>query len=127
MDFLTKYDAMMDCKSKVVSLRNGDSITKFQGQGWINEKKWVFTLKADKMLRIVAYGYLAHIQEKIEALVGIKDVIIVKEFRDVFPKELPRLSHQRDVEFSIEIVSEESPISIPPYKMAPTELRELKI
>ena len=50
MDFLTKYNTMMDCKAKIVSLRDGDSIIKFQGQGRANEKKWVSALKADKIL-----------------------------------------------------------------------------
>jgi len=54
-------------------------------------------------------------------------VIVVKEFGDVFPEELPGLPPQREVEFSIEIVSGVNPISIPLYRMAPAELRELKI
>ena len=49
----------------------------------------------------------------------IKNVLIVIEFGDVFPEELLGLPPQREVEFSIEILSGISPISIPPYKMAP--------
>jgi len=127
MDFLTKYDATLDCKAKVVRLKNGNSIIKFRGQGGTSEKKWISALQADKMLRKGAYGYLAHIQENIEVSVELKDVIVVKEFGDVFPEELPGLPPQREVEFSIEIVSGANPISIPPYRMAPAELRELKI
>ena len=54
-------------------------------------------------------------------------MLVIKEFGDVFLEELPRLPLQPEIEFSIEIVLGESPISILPYKMAPTELRELKI
>ena len=78
MDFLTKYDATLDCKAKVVRLKNGNSIIKFRGQGGISEKKWISTLQADKMLRKGAYGYLAHIQENIEVPIELKYVIVVK-------------------------------------------------
>lgn len=54
-------------------------------------------------------------------------MLIVKEFGDVFPEDLPGLPPQRDVEFSIKIVLGANPISISPYRMAPAELRELKI
>ena len=40
------------------------------------------------MLRKGAYGYLAHIQEKIEDPIEIKEKLVVKEFEDVFPGEL---------------------------------------
>ncbi len=33
----------------------------------------------------------------------------------------------REVEFAIEVMSGTAPISITPYRMAPTELRELKV
>ena len=51
---------------------------------------------------------------------------MVKEFPDLFPAELPGLPPERELEFSIELLPGTSPISIAPYRMAPTELRELK-
>ena len=78
MNFLTKYHATVDCKAEVVSLKNGDSIIEFQEKCGINEKKWVLVLKVDKMLRNGAYGYLTHIQEKIEVPIKLRDVLIVK-------------------------------------------------
>jgi len=56
MDFLTKYDATLDCKTKVVRLKNGNSIIKFREQGGTSEKKWISALQADKMLRKGAMG-----------------------------------------------------------------------
>ncbi|WMV50829.1 hypothetical protein MTR67_044214 [Solanum verrucosum] len=44
----------------------------------------------------------------------------------VFPKNLLGLPREREVEFSIELIPGSTPISITPYRMAPTELRELK-
>ncbi|WVZ51508.1 hypothetical protein U9M48_002652, partial [Paspalum notatum var. saurae] len=45
----------------------------------------------------------------------------------VFPEELPGLPPDRDVEFSIELVPGITPVSRRPYRMAPDELKELKL
>ena len=52
---------------------------------------------------------------------------MVKEFPNVFPEELPGLPPEREMNLSVEILSGTTPISRAPYKMAPTELKELKI
>ncbi|KAG8498138.1 hypothetical protein CXB51_007053 [Gossypium anomalum] len=57
---------------------------------------------------------------------SIEVVPVVCEFSDVFPEELPGLPPEREVEFSIDLIPGTTPISIAPYRMAPTELKELK-
>ena len=57
---------------------------------------------------------------------SILDVPIACEFPDVFPDELPGLLPHREIEFCIDVVPDTAPISMPPYRMAPTELKELK-
>ena len=46
---------------------------------------------------------------------------------DVFSKELPGLPPPRELDFFIEFVPGIAPISIPPYRMAAAELKELKV
>ena len=53
---------------------------------------------------------------------SISDVPVACEFFDVFPKELPGLPPHREIEFCIDVVSDTAPISMPPYRMAPSEL-----
>jgi hypothetical protein len=53
-------------------------------------------------------------------------ILIVCEFPDVFPDELPGLPPDRDVEFSIELIPRTPPISRRPYRMPLNELAELK-
>ena len=48
-----------------------------------------------------AYGFLACIQEMTKEPGELRDVLVVREFEDVFPEELPGLPPHRDVEFSI--------------------------
>ena len=57
----------------------------------------------------------------------LEDIPIVKEFPDVFPEELPGLPPDREIEFSIELLPGTGPISKAPYRMAPAELKELKL
>ena len=51
---------------------------------------------------------------------------VVREFMDVLPTELPGVPPPREVDFSIELVPGTTPISVPPYRMVPAELRELQ-
>lgn len=51
---------------------------------------------------------------------------MVREYPDVFPDELPGLPPNRYIKFTIELKPGTSPISIPPYRMVPVELQELK-
>jgi hypothetical protein len=56
----------------------------------------------------------------------IRDIPVVCEFLDVFPKDLPGLHPKRDVEFVIELKPGTTPISRRSYRMPPNELAELK-
>jgi hypothetical protein len=62
-----------------------------------------------------------------EAIVQeIQDIPVVCEFLDVFPKDLPGLPPERDVEFVIELKPGTAPISRRSYRMPPNELVKLK-
>jgi hypothetical protein len=52
---------------------------------------------------------------------------VVREFSDVFLKKLPGLPPEREVEVSIHTLPGQCPIAQVPYRMASTELAELKI
>jgi hypothetical protein len=51
---------------------------------------------------------------------------MVKEFPGIFLAKLTSLPSSQEVEFTIDLVSGVEPISKTPYRMAPTELKELK-
>nr|XP_009800237.1 PREDICTED: uncharacterized protein LOC104246173 [Nicotiana sylvestris] len=58
--------------------------------------------------------------------VSLQSVPIVNEFPTVFLDELPRIPPERENDFAIDLLPDTQPISIPPYRMAPAKLRELK-
>ncbi|WMV40989.1 hypothetical protein MTR67_034374 [Solanum verrucosum] len=57
---------------------------------------------------------------------SIGSIPVVSEFREVFSNDLPGMPSDRDIDFCIDLESATRPISIPPYRMAPAESRELK-
>ena len=57
----------------------------------------------------------------------MENILVVKDFPDVFPKELPGIPPKREVDLSIEILPGTAPTSRAPSRMAPAELKELKI
>ncbi|KAA3466504.1 zf-CCHC domain-containing protein/RVP_2 domain-containing protein [Gossypium australe] len=59
--------------------------------------------------------------------VVISKIRIVCEFPDVFPEELPGLSPDQEIEFTIEVFPDTALVSISPYCMELTELKELKV
>jgi len=56
----------------------------------------------------------------------LEDGPIVCEYPDVFPKELPGMPPDRDIEFIIDLLPGTGPIAKRPYRMATDELKELK-
>ena len=50
----------------------------------------------------------------------------MSEFPEVFPNDLPCIPPEWDIYFSIDLLSEINPISIPQYRIAPAKLKELK-
>ncbi|GKG33348.1 hypothetical protein Tco_0433507, partial [Tanacetum coccineum] len=54
-----------------------------------------------------------------------EDVPIVRDFPEVFPEDLPGLPPTRQVEFQIDLVPGAAPVARAPYRLAPSEMKEL--
>ena len=85
----------------------------------------ISAITARKMLRRGCKGYLAVVRDTKVKTGAVQNVLVVCEFSDVFPEELPGLPPEREIEFCIDVVPGMDPISMPPYRMAPTKLKEL--
>jgi hypothetical protein len=57
---------------------------------------------------------------------SLEEIRVVQEYLDVFPKELPGMPPDHDIEFLIELLLGTPPISRRPYRMPLNELVELK-
>jgi hypothetical protein len=59
-------------------------------------------------------------------VIALEEIIVVQEYPDIFPKELPGMPRDHDIEYLIELLSGTPPISKRPYRMPVNELVELK-
>nr|GEU32929.1 putative reverse transcriptase domain-containing protein [Tanacetum cinerariifolium] len=69
--------------------------------------------------------FIAQVMEKKSEDKRLEDIPVVKEFLDVFPKDLPGLPPVRQVEFQIELILRAAPVARVPYRLAPLEMQEL--
>ena len=106
MNWLQVYGVVLNLKQRVVELRLPSS-----------EDRMSLLMPSDLALTVVAH---------VEASLDLGSIPVVCEFPDAFPKDLPGLPPDRDVEFSIKLEPSTAPISQRPYCMAPKELAEMK-
>ncbi|GKC33639.1 putative reverse transcriptase domain-containing protein [Tanacetum coccineum] len=71
--------------------------------------------------------FLAHVTEKKSKEKRLEDVPIIRDFPKVFPEEFPGLPPLRQVEFQIDLVPGAAPVAHAPYRLAPSEMRELSV
>nr|GEU65205.1 putative reverse transcriptase domain-containing protein [Tanacetum cinerariifolium] len=91
---------------------------------------WLFNHDA---VIIYAYKYieqgfhlfLAHVTEKKPKEKLLEDVLVIRDFPEVFPDDLPGLPPPRQVEFRIDLVPKATPIVRTPYRLASSKVREL--
>ena len=115
MDWLSRHRATLDCYKKEVKLHiPGKLEVKFRGMRKELSSNMISTMAAQRMLRRGCQGYLAHVVETEKEGTLVNEIPVVREFPDVFPDDIAGLPPGT------------KPISIPPYRMAPVELRELK-
>nr|GEW44105.1 putative reverse transcriptase domain-containing protein [Tanacetum cinerariifolium] len=103
MDWLAKYQAVIACAEKIVRIPWGNKtlIIHDDGSNQGNE-----------------------VEDKSEKK-RLEDVPMVQNFPKVFPEELPGLPPTQPVEFQIDLVHGAAPVARAPYRLAPSEMKEL--
>ncbi|GJX01107.1 putative reverse transcriptase domain-containing protein [Tanacetum coccineum] len=84
-------------------------------------------IKARKYVERGCYLFLAHVTEKESKEKQLEDMPVICDFPKVFPEELPGLPPPRQVEFQIDLVPGAAPVARAPYRLAPSEMRELSV
>ncbi|XP_019252755.1 PREDICTED: uncharacterized protein LOC109231550, partial [Nicotiana attenuata] len=104
MDWLSPHFAILDCHAKTVTL----------------------AMPAQRMVEKGCAAYLAYVRDVTVDTPSVDSVLVVRDYPDVYPADLPGMLPDRDIDFGIDLLPGTQPISIPPYRMAPPELKELK-
>ena len=114
MDWLSRHRATLDCYKKEVKFHKpGKLEVKFKGMRRELSSNMISAMAAQRMLRKGCQGYLAYVVETEQEGTLVEEILVVREFPDVFPDDIAGLPPDREVEFTIN-------------RMAPAELRELK-
>ncbi|KAL0420462.1 UNVERIFIED_CONTAM: Transposon Ty3-G Gag-Pol polyprotein [Sesamum latifolium] len=71
-------------------------------------------------------AYLTHVLDVEKVNPMLEEILVARDFPEVFPVDLLGLPLHRKVDFTIETLSGVALISIAPYRMTPMKLQELK-
>ncbi|XP_070042698.1 uncharacterized protein [Nicotiana tomentosiformis] len=71
-------------------------------------------------------AYLAFVRDVSADTPTVESVPIVRDFLDVFPADLQGMPPDRDIDFGNDLIPGTQPIYVPPYRIAPAQLKELK-
>ncbi|GJT24382.1 putative reverse transcriptase domain-containing protein [Tanacetum coccineum] len=133
MDWLTTYHRVIIYDEKIVRVPFGREMLIFQGiENNQREESRLNIISCTKAQEYLSKGcdvFLAHIttKEAKDKSKGkrLEDVLIVRDFPEVFLKDLPGIPPARQVEFHIDLVLGAALVARAPYRLAPSEMKEL--
>ncbi|GKD54250.1 putative reverse transcriptase domain-containing protein [Tanacetum coccineum] len=133
MDWLVKYQAITMCAEKIVRIPWGNEtlIVHDDRSNWGKEARLhiISYIKIQEYMLKGCLVFLANVttketEDKSEKK-RLEDILIVQDFPDVFPEDLPGLPLTRQVEFQIDLIPGAAPVARAPYRLAPSEMKEL--
>nr|GEW43481.1 putative reverse transcriptase domain-containing protein [Tanacetum cinerariifolium] len=127
MDWLIKHDAIIVCDEKVFRIPYGNEMLIVESDKGVARLKVILCIKARKYVERGCHLFLAHVTESKSKEKRMEDVPIIHDFPEVFLEELPGLPSPRKVEFQIDLVARASPFVRAPYRLAPSEMKELSV
>ena len=87
----------------------------FEGVKVSHDIPYISAIKVTKLMRQGCQGFLASVLDTTRTDIKIETILVINEFPDVFPEDLPGLPPDRDVEFAIDMMPGTAPISKAPY------------
>nr|GFA60191.1 putative reverse transcriptase domain-containing protein [Tanacetum cinerariifolium] len=133
MDWLSRYNAIIACAEKLMRIPSGNEILTIRGEG-SNERNEsrlniISCSKAQEYMSKGCHVFLANIISTKDEYKSkgkrLEDVPVVREFPEVFPEDLLGIPSTRQVEFRIDLVPGAAPVARAPYRLAPSETKEL--
>ncbi|GKF96734.1 putative reverse transcriptase domain-containing protein, partial [Tanacetum coccineum] len=125
MDWLSQYDAAIFCGEKKVRIPLEGKTLVIEGDRINSRLKIVSCIKARKYIEKGCELFLAQVTGQESKEKQLEDVPVILDFPEVFPKELPGLPPPRQVEFRIDLIPDVAPVARAPYRLAPSEMKEL--
>ncbi|KAH0711565.1 hypothetical protein KY289_007524 [Solanum tuberosum] len=127
MDWLHACYASLDCRTRVVKFQfPNEPVIEWSSSSAVPKGRFISYLKARKLVSKGCVYHLVRVHDSSVEIPPFQAVPVVREFPEVFPDDLPGIPPEREIDFGIDLIPDTRPISIPPYRMAPAELKELK-
>lgn len=124
MDWLSKYYAQINCRQKEVVFHLPNDVEfKFRGNHVRATPPILLAIQARRCIRNGAPTFLAYIKAESGGEHKLEDIPIVSGYPDVFAKITSCLPPDREIEFTIDLMSGTQPIHKAPYEMAPFEIK----
>nr|GEX96535.1 putative reverse transcriptase domain-containing protein [Tanacetum cinerariifolium] len=125
MDWLSKIHAKILCDEKVVHIPiNGETLI-IRGDRSKTRLNLISCIKTKRYISRGCQVFMIQVMEKKSDEKRLEDIPVVKEFPDIFPKDLHGLPPIRQVEFQIDLIPRAAPVAQTPYRLAPSEMQEL--
>ncbi|GJT38932.1 hypothetical protein Tco_0938797 [Tanacetum coccineum] len=125
--FVEEPKEIMDREVKKLK-RSMDWLANYKAEIIFHEKVVRIPLPDGKVLRVLG----ERPEEKARLLMSAKaneknqeEIVVVRDFPEVFPDDLSRLPPIREIEFQIKLIPGATPVAKSPYRLAPYELEEL--
>ncbi|GJZ37013.1 putative reverse transcriptase domain-containing protein [Tanacetum coccineum] len=132
MDWMAEHRAKVVCYEKYIRVPYGNDMLIIQGErSRVKNKSRLEVISSIRMQGYIEKGcqvFLVQMMKKEETEASEKrivDVHVVRDFSEVFPKDLPGLPLTRQVEFHIELIPGAAPVARTPYRLALVEMKEL--
>nr|GEZ04223.1 hypothetical protein [Tanacetum cinerariifolium] len=125
MDWLVERDALIMCGKKEVHVPYKNKTLMVKSDSSVSRLKVISCIKARKYIERGSQLLIAQVTEKEPSKKQLQDVTVICNFPEVFPDDLPGLPPPRQVEFKIELIPGTALVACAPYRLAPSELKEL--
>nr|GFA01308.1 retrotransposon protein, putative, Ty3-gypsy subclass [Tanacetum cinerariifolium] len=125
MDWLVERDALIVCCRNEVHVPYRNKTLVVKSDNGVSRLKVISCIKAKKYIERGSQLFLAQVTEIEPAKKQLQDVPVICDFPEVFPDDLPGLPPPRQAEFKIELIPGAAPVARAPYRLAPSELKEL--
>ncbi|GKC09572.1 putative reverse transcriptase domain-containing protein [Tanacetum coccineum] len=124
MDWLSRYDAAILCGKKKVEIPLEGNTLVIEGDRNNSRLKIVSCIKARKYIEKGCELFLAQVTEQESKEKRLEDVLVIRDFPEVFPEELLGLPPPRQVEFRIDLIPGAAPMNDGSFRMC-IDYREL--
>ncbi|GJU29985.1 reverse transcriptase domain-containing protein [Tanacetum coccineum] len=124
-DWLSKYHARIICDKKVARIPIDDETLIIRDDQSKTRLSLISCIKTERYISRRYQVFVAQVMEKKLDETRLENIPVVREFPEVFPKDLPGLPPVRQVDFQIDLDLGAAPVARAPYRLAPSEMQEL--